>query len=88
MDHLGDPELLIVEVKHRRIEFDQRTAFHFSAADAAVLMKRKPSAFEPESHPHFVSDVLCIVRVEVDGAMNQPSSLDEPSGNVLAEATI
>jgi hypothetical protein len=86
--HLGDGELLVVEVEHRCAELHKRTTLNFSAADAAILMQRKPIVAQAIAHPLNIVNMLRILWKVVDNSMDTPPELSQTFGDAFAQAPI
>lgn len=87
-DHLGDSQLLVVEVEHWRIKLDERTPLDLSPSDAAVFVQRVPPPLEPKAHPYFVIHVLRIIREVICRAVNQPSESTQIRRDVSPQTPI
>ena len=87
-DHCVDLELLVVQVEHGCVELDEWPTLSIRAADTAVLVERIPPPAKTKSHPDFVGRVLGVIGKVVGDEVDQPTKLDQPGRNALAETAV
>lgn len=87
-DHFIDLQLLVVEVEHRRLEFDQWPALDLPTPNPAVLVQRKPAVGQSVAHPYIVIDVLGVVGKVIDRAVDKPPELPQLCRDPASQAAI
>jgi hypothetical protein len=87
-DHLGDPELLVVQVEHGCVELDERPTLGVGAADTAVFVERIPPPAKAKSHPHVVGGVLGVIGKVIGDEVDGPPMRDQSGRNALAETAV
>jgi hypothetical protein len=87
-NHLPDHQALVVEIEQNRVVSLQWCPLCVTALDAAVLTQRRPASLQSVGQPHFVGDVLGVVRKMRRRTMDTPPVLGKPFGDTTTKSAV